>query len=134
MFFVGLLAGDPPVAQAVGMLGSVAQPIPLGPATGVQFANQFMGLVGGTVATTALIVRFFQKQGLGPAVAVSSGVLNTIATMIAQTILCIIGIAITHNDFTFAFKSNSSSGGGGVDVQTVGVIILALAVVARKGR
>ena len=38
-------------------------PLPFGPVLGEQFANNFTGLIGGTVATTALVIRFFQKQG-----------------------------------------------------------------------
>ena len=45
LIVVILLSQTPQLAQAIGMLGSVAEPLPLGPATGVQFANQFMGLV-----------------------------------------------------------------------------------------
>ena len=43
-----VVSQTPQVAQAVGMLGSVSSELPLGPSTAVQFANQFMGLVGGT--------------------------------------------------------------------------------------
>ena len=49
---------------------------------------------GGTVATLALVVRFFQRQGLGPAVAVSSGVINTLGAIVCQTILVVIGLVL----------------------------------------
>jgi uncharacterized membrane protein YbhN (UPF0104 family) len=110
----------PQFAGAVAMLGSVAAPLPLGPVTAVQFANNFTGLVGGTVATTALVVRFFQKQGLAIAVAVSSGVLNTIAAMIAQAVLLTIGLLTHWGDFSY-----SNAGGGGGDASTAIFIILA---------
>jgi uncharacterized membrane protein YbhN (UPF0104 family) len=109
-----VVSQTPQLAQAVGMLGSVSRQLPLGPATAVQFANQFMGLVGGTVATTAVIVRFFQKQGLAVAVAVTSGVLNTIATMVTQAILVVVGLLLTASDFTLSRAGNSDDGGGGV--------------------
>ncbi len=121
----------PQVAQAIGMLGSVAAKLPLGPATAVQFANQFTGLVGGTVATTALVVRFFQKRGLAVAVAISSGVLNTAAAMVAQTVLCAIGLLFTISDFDFSFGSSSSGGGGGSsDAQVFVIVILVVAGLA----
>ena len=53
--------------------------LPFKAVLGEQFANNFTGLVGGTVATTALVIRFFQKQGQKVAVAASSGVLNSLA-------------------------------------------------------
>ena len=63
----------PQFSQAVAMLGAVSARLPLGPVTGVQFANAFTGLVGGTAGNATLTIRFFQKQGLPPAVAASSG-------------------------------------------------------------
>ncbi len=93
------------------MLGSVSRPLPLTPVIGVQFANNFTGLVGGTVATLALVVRFFQRQGLAPAVAVSSGVINTIGAIVCQTILVAIGLAVTWGDYSFSRNSSGSSGG-----------------------
>jgi uncharacterized membrane protein YbhN (UPF0104 family) len=112
----------PQFAQAVAMLGSVAAPLPLGPATVVQFANQFMGLVGGTVATTAVVVRFFQKQGLAAAVAVTSGVLNTAAALITQAILVAIGLLLHAGDFHYS----TSGGDSGSSMTTVAWIILAV--------
>ena len=94
-----LLSQTPQLAQAIAMLGSVVQRIPLGSATAVQFANQFMGLVGGTVATTALVIRYFQRLGLGAAIAISSAVLNTVATMVTQSILVIAGLWLSRGDW-----------------------------------
>ena len=121
-----VVSQTPQVAQAVGMLGSVSSALPLGPSIGVQFANQFMGLVGGTVATTALVIRFFQKRGLAVSVAVSSGVLNTIAAMVAEAILLTIGLIAFGQDFTF---SRISSGEGGSATTVVIVIVIAVAVI-----
>jgi uncharacterized membrane protein YbhN (UPF0104 family) len=118
----------PQFAQAIGMLGSVSQQLPLGPATAVQFANQFMGLVGGTVATTAVIVRFFQKQGLAVALAVTSGVLNTLATMITQAILVIVGLLLTASDFDLSMSDRTEGGGG--DASTFIWILIAVAGVS----
>jgi uncharacterized membrane protein YbhN (UPF0104 family) len=91
------------------MLGSVSTRLPLGPATGVQFANQFTGMVAGTVGTTAVVIRFFQKQGLGAAVAVSSGVLNTLAAMVVQVILVAVAFVFTASNFTRSATTTTSS-------------------------
>lgn len=129
----------PQLAQAVAMLGSVVERIPLGSATAVQFANQFMGLVGGTVATTALIVRYFQRLGLGVAVAVSSGVINTVAVMITQTILVAAGILLTRGDWrlpgTTASETGTSSGGSNLLLVAVAVLaVLAVVLVLPRLR
>jgi uncharacterized membrane protein YbhN (UPF0104 family) len=121
-----VVSQTPQVAQAVGMLGSVSSALPLGPSIGVQFANQFMGLVGGTVATTALVIRYFQKRGLAASVAVSSGVLNTIAAMVAEAILLAIGLIAFGQDFTF---SRIGGGHGGSATTVVIVLVVAVAVV-----
>ena len=92
------------------MMGSVAVPLPYKAVVGEQFANNFTGLVGGTVATTALVIRFFQKQGQKVAVAASSGVLNSLAGMVVQAILVIVGLLFTGSDFA------PSDSGGGKDI------------------
>jgi uncharacterized membrane protein YbhN (UPF0104 family) len=85
----------------------------------VQFANNFTGLVGGTAATTALVIRFFQKQGRAVAVAVSSGLLNTTAAFVVQIVLVVVGLVFTGSDFDL-----SSVGGGGL----AGLVVILIAV------
>ena len=80
--------------RPIAMMGSVAIPLPYKAVVGEQFANNFTGLVGGTVATTALVIRFFQKQGQKVAVAASSGVLNSLASMVVQAVLVVIGAGL----------------------------------------
>jgi hypothetical protein len=80
-----LLAPLPQFTGAVAMTGAVAAPLPFKAVVGEQFANNFTGLVGGTVATTALVIRFFQKQGQKVALAVSSGVLVSLSAAVVQT-------------------------------------------------
>jgi uncharacterized membrane protein YbhN (UPF0104 family) len=101
--FIGLaflLSWAPPFPQAVAMMGSVGVPLPYKAVVGEQFANNFTGLVGGTVATTALVIRFFQKQGQKIAVAASSGVLNSLAGFMVQAILVTVGLIFTSSEFT----------------------------------
>ncbi len=68
-----LLSFLPQFSGSVALMGAVNAPLPFRPVLAEQFANNFTGLIGGTVATTALVIRFFQKQGLKVAVAASSG-------------------------------------------------------------
>lgn len=126
---VAVLSQLPQLAQAIAMLGSVSTRLPLGPAAGVQFANQFTGMVAGTVGTTAVVIRFFQKQGLGPAVAVSSGVLNTVAAMVVEVILVAVAFVFTASNFTTsASSSSSSSTSSGSSGASGWVIVLVIAV------
>ncbi len=125
---VAVLSQLPQLAQAVAMLGSVATRLPLGPATGVQFANQFTGMVAGTVGTTAVVIRFFQKQGLGPAVAVSSGVLNTLAAMAVEVVLVVVALIFTASNFTRSATSTSSTASSSSSGTSGWVIVLVIAV------
>jgi uncharacterized membrane protein YbhN (UPF0104 family) len=114
----------PPFTGAIAMMGSVAIALPYKAVVGEQFANNFTGLVGGTVATTALVIRFFQKQGQKVAVAASSGVLNSLAGMMVQTVLVIVGLLLTGDDFTL------SRTGGGKDVAGLVIILIVVAGIA----
>jgi len=133
VFVTFLFSQTPQFAQAVAMLGSVAVRLPLGPVTAVQFANNFTGMVGGTVATTALVVRFFQKRGLTVAVAVSSGVLNTLAAMVVQGVLLTIGLVVSAGDFAGPTRTSRDtsevSGASPWAILAVAVVGLAVAAV-----
>ena len=117
------------------MMGSVAIPLPYKAVVGEQFANNFTGLVGGTVATTALVIRFFQKQGQKVAVAASSGVLNSLASMVVQAILVVTALVFTSSDFTPSDSGGGKSIAGFVIILiVVGGIGLAVALVVPKLR
>ena len=73
---------------------------PFGPTIGLELANAFTGLVAGTVGTTATIIRYFQRRGLAVSVAVSSGVLVSLANMAVQAILFVVAFLITRSSFT----------------------------------
>ncbi len=115
-----LLSFGPPFTGSVALMGSVAVPLPFKPVLGEQFANNFTGLIGGTAATTALVIRFFQKQGQKVAVAVSSGVLNSLAGGVVQITLVVVGLVITGDEFT-----PSSTGGKKIVGLVIGAIVIA---------
>jgi uncharacterized membrane protein YbhN (UPF0104 family) len=120
-----LISPLPQLTGAIAMIGSVSAPLPFGAVVGEQFANNFTGLIGGTVATTALVIRFFQQQGLKVAVAASSGVLNSLAGFAVQTVLLVVGLAATGSDF-----SASATGGddGLVGLVIVGIVVAGIAL------
>jgi uncharacterized membrane protein YbhN (UPF0104 family) len=130
---VAALSQLPQLAQAVAMLGSVATRLPLGPATGVQFANQFTGMIAGTVGTTAVVIRFFQKQGLGAAVAVSSGVLNTIAAMVVEVVLVVVALIFTASNFTRSASSSASSSSSSSSSSGASGLVIALVIIVGVG-
>ena len=72
------------------------------------FGNLNGGLVGGTVGRTATIVKFYQRHGLSSSVAVSSGVIYSIAGFLVQIVLA--GIALIFSFDQFNFSSVDTSG------------------------
>jgi len=104
---VALVAQLPLFGTAMALLGAVSRSLPLKPVFILQFANKFTGLVGGGVATMAMTVRFFQKQGLSPAVAVTSSLMTSFSSGIVQVVLVSLGLLL--GDTTLHL---SHSGGG----------------------
>jgi uncharacterized membrane protein YbhN (UPF0104 family) len=100
----------PQFAMAVAMLGSVSTPLPLGITTIVQFANNFTGLVAGTVGNATLVIRYFQRQGKPMAVAVSSGLLNSTAGFATQAVLVITALVLTAGSFSLDDSGGSEDG------------------------
>jgi uncharacterized membrane protein YbhN (UPF0104 family)/tRNA A-37 threonylcarbamoyl transferase component Bud32 len=117
-----LISPLPQFTGTVSLLGAVSARLPYGPVLGEQFANNFTGLIGGTLANTALVIRFFQKQGLGPAVAATSGVMNSLSAGIIQVTLVIFGLIVYGGDFT---PSHSGSEDGGIEQLIIlGIIVI----------
>jgi uncharacterized membrane protein YbhN (UPF0104 family)/tRNA A-37 threonylcarbamoyl transferase component Bud32 len=114
----------PQFTGAIALQGAVATPLPFGPVLAEQFANNFTGLIGGTVATTALVIRFFQKRGLQVAVAASSGVMNSLASGIAQFVLVTIGLLLSDT----SFAASSVGGGDAGRIIVIGILIIGVAV------
>jgi uncharacterized membrane protein YbhN (UPF0104 family) len=98
---------------------------------GLQFGLAFTGLIGGTVANTATMVRFFQMRGLAASIAVSSGVLVSLFAFLVQAMLFISCFIATASDFTIARTgTGDSSGSGSDDAQWILLAIIVVGVVA----
>jgi uncharacterized membrane protein YbhN (UPF0104 family)/tRNA A-37 threonylcarbamoyl transferase component Bud32 len=121
------------VAQAVSVLGSVSTPLPFGPTIGLELANAFTGLVAGTVGTTATIIRYFQRRGLAVSVAVSSGVLCSLANMAVQAALFVVAFLISHSSFSYAFNQSSGSGSSSSGSDTTWLLVLLVVGLAAVG-
>jgi uncharacterized membrane protein YbhN (UPF0104 family) len=115
----------PQLSQAVAMLGAVSARLPFGPVLGVQVANAFTGLVGGTAGNATLNIRFFQRQGLKPAIAASSGILMSASGFIVQVFLIVMAIIVTGSEFDL-----STGEDGGTPGWLVALIVAALVGIA----
>ncbi|EWT01603.1 hypothetical protein N865_09755 [Intrasporangium oryzae NRRL B-24470] len=109
-FIVGV---TPNFTQAIAMSGAVAAMLRIRPLVLLRLADGFFGLVGGTVAITAASVRYFQKEGLGASVAVSSGVLCSLAGFAVQIVLSLIAALFAWGSFSLENLQASSGGTAG---------------------
>ena len=116
------------LTEAVSLSGAVTADLPILPLTLLRFAMGFTGMVGGTVATTATVVRFFQRHGLDRAVALSSGVIYSVSGFIVQIVLTLVALVVARGDLHF--EREGSSGSKPEILQLVLWGIVALGVIA----
>ena len=86
---VGLIFGQVPrFAQAIGTRGASPVPLPYGPVVALQFNICFIGLAVPTAAgRIAIEIRFFQRQGVPPAAAVSVGAIDSFGGFLVQMLI-----------------------------------------------
>jgi uncharacterized membrane protein YbhN (UPF0104 family) len=87
------------VSEAVAMSGAVPAPLPIGPLALLRMAMWFTGLIGGTAARTATVVRFYQQRGLAPIVAVSSGLIYSVGGFCVQVVLSVTALFFAADEF-----------------------------------
>ncbi len=110
------------LTEAVSMSGTVPVASPIGPLTFLRFAMAFTGMVGGTVATTATVIRFNQRRGLTPAVAISSGLVYSISGFIVQIGLTLIALVFAADEFHRESAGASGSGPENLQLILYGVV------------
>lgn len=120
---VFLLSWVPIGGLSMSLLGSVSKPLPLRPVMMLEIGTKFTGLAGGGVTTFALQVRFFQKQGLKSAVAVTSSLLNSVASGFTEVVFLVIALIFGAGAFSL-----SKGGSGGTSGLAGKVLLLAIVV------
>ena len=126
--WVIVFAQVPILGLSFSLLGSVSRPLPLRPVIMLEIGTKFTGLAGGGVTTMALIVRFFQKQGMAPGVAVTSSLLNSVASGITQVLFLVVSFILGAH--AFSFGSKASGGGIGGKILIVAAIVSAVCAFA----
>jgi uncharacterized membrane protein YbhN (UPF0104 family) len=114
------------LTEAFSMSGTVPVAPPLGPLTLLRFAMNFTGMIGGTVATTATVIRFNQRRGLLPGVALSSGIVYSVAGFIIQIILTLIAFCFAADEFHRESAGTSGSGPENLQLILYGVVSISL--------
>ena len=116
------------VASAVETVGSVSGPLPFGRAVGVEVANSFSALAGGTPAVFATRVRFYQQQGYDATVALSSGAIMATSSWIAIAVLFLVSLPFSWG--SLSLEATPQSGGDSKLVWIILAVVVLVAVLA----
>ncbi|MFN8034432.1 MAG: lysylphosphatidylglycerol synthase transmembrane domain-containing protein [Acidimicrobiia bacterium] len=123
-FFV---AQTPRMTQALSTRAASPAPIPFGPLYALQLAVSFVNLaIPSTVARVAVNVRFFQRQGLRAATAMTVGALDSFAEFLLQITILAIAFFTGASGIDLDIEP-SSAGSAGVRIL---VAVAVFAVVA----
>ena len=126
LVFALLLAQLPRLPSAVSTMGSVQQPLPLGPLFALQFAICYVNLaIPSTAARVAINVRFFQRCGVGPSTAISAGVIDSVSGFIVQFVLFVLVFFASDVDLGLSTDTEELSG-----LATIALIVIVVLVVA----
>lgn len=91
-----VMAQVPRLTQAVATLGSVPVRLPYWPVYAMQLTTNYLNLaLPSYVGRMAVSIRFFQRQALSPAIAVTSGVIESTASFIVQVTLVTLILVFT---------------------------------------
>jgi uncharacterized membrane protein YbhN (UPF0104 family) len=88
----------------------------------------FTGMIGGTVATTATVIRFNQRRGLPPPVALSSGIVYSVSGFIVQIVLSLVALGFAADEIHRENAGASGSGPENLQLILYAVVIVALIV------
>jgi len=128
-----VIAQLPRLAQAYATLGSVPQTLPYGPVYAMQLATGYLNLaLPSSLARMAISVRFFQRQGVPPATAVASGLVDSLANNVVQVVLLVLLLLFSQASVNLDLGSPDDSGGSNLLwlLVAIGVLVVVAAVIA----
>jgi uncharacterized protein (TIRG00374 family) len=119
------LAQIPRIPGAVSTMGAISRPLPLGPLITLQFAICYVNLaIPSTAARVAINVRFLQRFGIPPTMAVSAGVIDSVSGFVVQIVLFLLMFFWSDIDFGLSSDTGDLSG-----LATI-ALIMAIVIVA----
>jgi uncharacterized membrane protein YbhN (UPF0104 family) len=85
-----IIAQLPRITQAISTMGAIPVRLPFGPVYALQLATSYMNLaLPSSIGRMAVSIRFFQRHGVAPAIAVTSGVIDSLTNNVVQAMLLI---------------------------------------------
>jgi uncharacterized membrane protein YbhN (UPF0104 family) len=120
-----IIGQTPRIANAVSTMGSTDQPLPIGPTTGLHFATCYVNLaVPSSAGKVAITTRFFQRFGVPPASALSSGLIDSLSEFVTQIALFVLVLMIADVDLGLSLDASQLSG-----IATTALIVLVVLLV-----
>jgi uncharacterized membrane protein YbhN (UPF0104 family) len=120
-----IVGQTPRVALAFSTLGASPFPLRLGPVVALEFAISFINLaVPSTAARLATKIRFFEKQGVPAAPAVSISALDSFAGFLVQTLLLVLVLLSGAASIDLNLDFSSLEGDEWMIAAAVGVVVL----------
>lgn len=94
-----VVAQVPRVTQALGAMGSIATEVRFGPLYVLQLATSYLNLaLPSSLARMTVFIRFFQRQGLPGAAAVTAGAIDSFAGNVLQAVLVLALLLLSSAD------------------------------------
>jgi uncharacterized membrane protein YbhN (UPF0104 family) len=122
-----VIAQVPRLTQAISTLGSVPARMPYVPVYMMQLATCFMNIaLPSAAARTVLSIRFFQRQGVAPATAAVSGVVDAFMSNVVQALL--LGSLLLFTDTSMNLDTGGSTSPDDDKHTLVFVVAIALVV------
>lgn len=130
LLVIALFLGQTPrFSQAESTRGACPRPVAYGPLVLLQFSISFINLVlPSTAARVAVNIRFFQRQGIPPASAVSIGVIDSLGGFAVQLAILASVLLFGWGDVDLEMPPDSTIGHG--NILTVLVAVAAVVVLA----
>jgi uncharacterized membrane protein YbhN (UPF0104 family) len=128
-----VVAQLPFFSQAVATRGACPRPLPYGPVVLLQASIAFVALaVPSTAGRLALGIRFFQRQGVPPATAVSISAIDSFSGFLVQIALLVLTLVfgLGSVDMTLSLPSDTSLDGLLTALVVAAVVALVALVVA----
>ena len=115
------------VGSAIEDLGSIGGILPFGRVLALEVANSFTALAGGSAATFATRVRFFQQEGYDASVALSSSAVVSTASWAVKGALFLISLPLAWSSINS--EVTPESGGNAKTVWILLAVVVGVALV-----
>jgi uncharacterized membrane protein YbhN (UPF0104 family) len=126
----GLVAQLPRVTQAISTMGAIPVRLPFGPVYGLQLATSYMNLaLPSSIGRMAVSIRFFQRHGVAPAIAVTSGVIDSLTNSVVQVLLLISLLIFSSATLNLDFNGPSTSDLTHLLIVLVGILVVVVIAV-----